>query len=412
MTNPAPHGQVPAIQRYKIGYHSDEWGVRSSTPDGIKDRAGSWVLYKDHIAALRAAHVQKPAEIEHVTCDVSKNGAESNMSTRPVAQQGAAYAALPEPLEIDWPELHSQALGCGVEDRGLHNRYECAEYGWQDGVDKCAERVPEQIFDADQMRAFADATHTLRAESLAAAYREELDKLSQRNYELRLASQQPAPAEVVYSTPEEMFGAILTPQTAPATQQAGGDLAELSLLNRLIELGNKAAGAHATSNSDDGPKGTAAYVQWQELRAEMGELARKFYSAAPQPSPTAQAASSAVLKAIREANMQLVRTGDSAFMLVPYKVTTTQAAESVTAPAGPTDAQIDACARSMLYQPWGIGSRIEDARAFAKRILSKFAPPAHAAESVLEDAAQESEYRRGYRHGYEQRDAEVRGALA
>jgi hypothetical protein len=32
-------------------------------------------------------------------------------------------------------------------------------------------------------------------------------------------------------------------------------------------------------------------------------------AAAPQPSPTAQAASSAVLKAIREANMQLVRTG-------------------------------------------------------------------------------------------------------
>ena len=82
---------------------------------------------------------------------------------QPVAEQGAAYAALPEPLAIDWPELHSQALGCGVEDRGLHNRYECAEYGWQDGVDKCAERVPEQIFDADQMRAFADATHAIRA---------------------------------------------------------------------------------------------------------------------------------------------------------------------------------------------------------------------------------------------------------
>lgn len=79
------------------------------------------------------------------------------------APQGVAYAALPEPLEIDWPELHSHALGCGVEDRDLHNRYECAEYGWQDGVDKCAERVPEQIFDADQMHAFADATYALRA---------------------------------------------------------------------------------------------------------------------------------------------------------------------------------------------------------------------------------------------------------
>ena len=43
----------------------------------------------------------------------------------------------------------------------------------------------------------------------------------------------------------------------------------------------------------------------------------------------AQAASSAVLKAIREANMQLVRTGDDAFMLVPYKAAKAQAGEAV-----------------------------------------------------------------------------------
>ena len=50
------------------------------------------------------------------------------------------------------------------------------------------------------------------------------------------------------------------------------------------------------------------------------------------PTPHGQVpASSAVLKAIREANMQLVRTGDNAFMLVPYKVATAQAAESVPA---------------------------------------------------------------------------------
>ncbi len=54
MTNPTPHGQVPAIQRYKIGYHSDEWGVRSSTPGGIYDDAGPWVRYEDHVTALAA----------------------------------------------------------------------------------------------------------------------------------------------------------------------------------------------------------------------------------------------------------------------------------------------------------------------------------------------------------------------
>lgn len=70
---------------------------------------------------------------------------------------------LPEPVEIEWPQLHRQGLGCGVEDRGLYDRYECAEYGWQDGVDRAIECVPEQIFDADQMRAYAQAALNARA---------------------------------------------------------------------------------------------------------------------------------------------------------------------------------------------------------------------------------------------------------
>jgi len=74
----------------------------------------------------------------------------------PAAANGA-LPELPEPLEIDWSELHSSALGCGVEDRGLHDRYECAEYGWQDGVDKAAACVPDEIYDADKMRAYGQA---------------------------------------------------------------------------------------------------------------------------------------------------------------------------------------------------------------------------------------------------------------
>ena len=63
MTNPTPHGQVPAIQRYKIGYHSDDWGQRSSTPSGIPDASGSWVRYADHVAALAVGQQEvAPAE--------------------------------------------------------------------------------------------------------------------------------------------------------------------------------------------------------------------------------------------------------------------------------------------------------------------------------------------------------------
>ena len=42
------------IQRYKIGYHADEWSQRSRTPSGIPDASGSWVRYADHVTALAA----------------------------------------------------------------------------------------------------------------------------------------------------------------------------------------------------------------------------------------------------------------------------------------------------------------------------------------------------------------------
>ena len=61
------------------------------------------------------------------------------------------------------------------------------------------------------------------------------------------------------------------------------------------------------------------------------------------PTPHGQVpASSAVLKAIREANMQLVRTGDDAFMLVPYKVATAQVAALRTEQPAPATQQAGA----------------------------------------------------------------------
>ena len=61
MTNPTPHGQVPAIQRYKIGYHTDEWGVRSLSPTCIYDDVGQWVRYEDHADLVAAIRTQQPA---------------------------------------------------------------------------------------------------------------------------------------------------------------------------------------------------------------------------------------------------------------------------------------------------------------------------------------------------------------
>lgn len=58
MTNQQAPEALRPIARYKIGYHTDDWGVLSSSPSGIPDPAGAWVRYEDHLAALQA---QRPA---------------------------------------------------------------------------------------------------------------------------------------------------------------------------------------------------------------------------------------------------------------------------------------------------------------------------------------------------------------
>lgn len=58
---------LPAIQRYKIGYQTYEWGERSSTPSGIRDDDGQWVRYTDHVVALAAGQAVAPSEPTEIT---------------------------------------------------------------------------------------------------------------------------------------------------------------------------------------------------------------------------------------------------------------------------------------------------------------------------------------------------------
>ncbi len=83
-------------------------------------------------------------------------------STEPQAVDGE-LPPLPEPLEIVWPQLHHQGLGCGVEDRNITDRYEAAEYGWQTGVDAAAECVPDELFTAEQVYEVVRADRAARS---------------------------------------------------------------------------------------------------------------------------------------------------------------------------------------------------------------------------------------------------------
>jgi hypothetical protein len=47
-----------------------------------------------------------------------------------------------EPVAFDdWPEYHEHAMGCGLEDRGITDRYEAMRYGWDEALDRAWEAV-------------------------------------------------------------------------------------------------------------------------------------------------------------------------------------------------------------------------------------------------------------------------------
>jgi len=116
---------------------------------------GLYVRYEDHvaaIAALHAAHVQNPAEIEHVAGDVSKNGAELNMSAQqpaPATQQAEVRPVTPytcpkcHALWLHWPAEQS---GFGMDTLNCRSTTHC-DYCEKGGVEQLErlERVPAAL---------------------------------------------------------------------------------------------------------------------------------------------------------------------------------------------------------------------------------------------------------------------------
>jgi hypothetical protein len=52
----------------------------------------------------------------------------------------------PVAFEMDWPDYHAEAMGCGLEDRNITDRYEAMQYGWDEAIDRIAERLPEVLY--------------------------------------------------------------------------------------------------------------------------------------------------------------------------------------------------------------------------------------------------------------------------
>ena len=391
MTNPTPPGQVPDALRLadECGYelapgaraeiaaellrlHTENEALRAQQDDAydhgpqaetVEEAArdvGKWLnerpnrpLDLRHVAmlthhALRTAHVQNPAEIEHVASDVSKNGPESNM-----AQQTAPSAA------------------CPVGNSGFD--YQTA-----------ADFLNGKTVGDDAMRKFVAASRWAHDDrvGLRATLLSVRGELASREAEIALLKKalmdaeapQPSPTAQADSAQDEPLQAFDSPR-AKALMRAWE---EGWAACRDAEYVGEEAQNDAFNSSHTL---TLCIAEDQQLPAPQADS---------QPATLAAVASKAVLAAIRAANMQLVRTGDNAFMLVPYKVATAQAAGSVPAVLGDDELVRLGKSPESGLPPWGIGTTRADYLRAVRAVLAAARAPA---DSVLEDAARWQELR-------------------
>ena len=85
--------------------------------------------------------------------DLSKAEAEANAALMAHAprlleicrEQGARLAEWELfRTQFDGLSYHYEGMGCGIEDRGITDRYQACEHGWDCAMDRVAECIPEE----------------------------------------------------------------------------------------------------------------------------------------------------------------------------------------------------------------------------------------------------------------------------
>lgn len=90
-----------------------------------------------------------------------------------------------EPFVFEEYPYNSEAMGCGLEDRDITDRYEAMAYGWDRAMERAAEAIPDDLYPAHTVAALKS-----RADALAARVAElekdarRLDAVERNRFEL------------------------------------------------------------------------------------------------------------------------------------------------------------------------------------------------------------------------------------
>lgn len=68
-----------------------------------------------------------------------------NEAFKAMADVAPQPPALGVEVEVEYPHFSDQGMGCGLEDRGITDRYEAMRYGWDEAMDRCAGEVVEPL---------------------------------------------------------------------------------------------------------------------------------------------------------------------------------------------------------------------------------------------------------------------------
>lgn len=54
------------------------------------------------------------------------------------------------------PKYHDNGMGCGLEDRGINDRYEAMGYGWDQAMERVCSEFPETVLLSDHLAKLAE----------------------------------------------------------------------------------------------------------------------------------------------------------------------------------------------------------------------------------------------------------------
>lgn len=86
-------------------------------------------------------------------CQDTGNATRESIAAAVIAAHTAKVLEDVEPFMFEEYPYNSHAMGCGLEDRDITDRYEAMAYGWSAAMERAAEAIPDDLYSASTVAA-------------------------------------------------------------------------------------------------------------------------------------------------------------------------------------------------------------------------------------------------------------------